>query len=79
MSLQYMSLTSTSCPGFDSLWKQIFEDFNCIVLLVVSGALVTREVSVVTLSIFKIYRLSLRKYFHRSRVYVHVHRDEYAL
>jgi hypothetical protein len=57
----YKSPGSTSGPGFDSLWERISQDVTVFVLSVVGDVPVDSEAPVVTSSILRICRHSLRR------------------
>jgi hypothetical protein len=57
----YKSPGSTSGPGFDSSWERISQDLTSFVLSVVDDVPVDSETPVVTSSILRICRHSLRR------------------
>jgi hypothetical protein len=57
----YKNSDSTSGPGFDSPWERISQDLTAFLLSLVGGVPVDSETPVVTLSILRICRHSLRK------------------
>jgi hypothetical protein len=57
----FKSPGSTSGPGFDSLWERISQDLTTFVLSVADDVPVYSDASVVTLSILRIWRHSLRR------------------
>jgi len=60
-SKDYESLGSTIGPGFDYPWERNFLWFNDVVLLVVGDVYVNSEARVVTSSISRMCRFSLRR------------------
>jgi hypothetical protein len=57
----YKSPSSTSGPGFDSPWERISQDLTTFVFSVVGDVPVDSETPMVTSSILRIYRHSLRR------------------